>query len=211
MRPMLFVCACLLLVGCSTEGDLTIHNDSGPWLEVTVDGSSFLLDEDESLTKRIDLGRGFIFGPDDKAVSVRGEGYCKFPFNDMVLVDQDRSTVYNVFGDAGYIDICNQTGYILELYLSSCGDADWGEPLELVPDGWCTTWMLEEGCWDMSAVTIEGSYEEYGVMILQCETEGYDLLAASLSKTKTGGAKLAPLRGDEKDLRKQARGWRAVE
>jgi hypothetical protein len=70
--------------------------------------------------------------------------------------------------------------------------------------------MLEEGCWDMSAITIEGSYEEYGIMIMQCETEGYDLLAASLSKTKTGGAKLAPPRGDKKDLRKQAKGWRAV-
>ena len=210
MRSTLILCACLLVVGCSTEGDLTVHNDSGPWLEVTVDGSSFLLDDDETVTKTVNLGRSFIVGPDDKAFSVRGEGYCKFSFNDMVTVDRARNTIYNVYGDAGYIDICNETGYTLELYLSPCGDADWGEALELVPDGWCTTWMLEEGCWDMAAVTIEGSYEEYGIRVLECETEGYDLLAASLSKTKTGGAKLAPPRGDKKDLRKVAKGWKAV-
>ena len=70
MRPFVFMCACLLLIGCSTQGDLTIHNDSGPDLEVSVDGSTFLLHDGETVTKRIDLGRKFIFGPDDKAVAI---------------------------------------------------------------------------------------------------------------------------------------------
>ena len=76
MRLFACACACLLLIGCSAEGDLTIHNDSGPDLAVRVDGAAFLLDDGETVTKRIELGRKFIFGPDDKAVALRGDGYC---------------------------------------------------------------------------------------------------------------------------------------
>ena len=212
MRPLLYACACLLLIGCSTEGDLSIHNDSGPDLEVTVDGSTYLLDDGEVVTKRIELGRKFIFGPDDKVVSVRGDGYCKLPFHDFVVVDEDRNIVFSVFGDAGYIDICNETGYTLELYLSSCSAESWGEALELVPDGWCTMWMLEEGCWDMLAVTVQGDIEEYNIFISQCETEAYDLIAASLTKVKTtDGAKRVPARAGSKELRKQAQGMRKIQ
>lgn len=212
MRPFVCVCACLLLIGCSTQGDLTIHNDSGPDLEVTVDGSTFLLYDGETVTKRIELGRKFIFGPDDKAVAIRGEGYCKLPFEDMVVINEDRNVLYNVFGDAGYIDICNETGYTLELYLSSCADASWGEPLELVPTGYCTMWMLERGCWDMLAVTIQGDFEEYNILIGQCETESYDLIAASLTKgAKSTGIKMAPGRTGTKELRKQPKGMRSIE
>jgi hypothetical protein len=201
-----------LLIGCSTEGDLTIHNDSGPYLEVRVDGAAFLLDDGETVTKRIDLGRKFLFGPDEKAVSIRGEGECKLPFNDMVLVNDERTVLYTVFGDAGYIDICNQTGYTIELYLSPCADASWGEPLELVPDGYCTYWMLERGCWDMLAVTIEGDFEEYNILISPCETEAYDLIAASLTKgDKSTGLKMAPGRTGTKELRKVNKGVRAIE
>ena len=212
MRPFFYACACLLLFGCSTEGDLSIHNDSGPDLEVAVDGSTFLLDDGEVVTKRIELGRKFIFGPDDKVVSVRGEGYCKLPFDDFVVIDEDRNVVYSVFGDAGYIDICNQTGYTLELYLSWCSDGSWGEPLELVPDGWCTMWMLEDGCWDMLAVTVQGDIEEYNIFISQCETEVYDLVSASFTKDKTTeGAKRVPARTGPKELRKQTKGMRKIQ
>lgn len=212
MRSICYVCACLLFIGCSAEGDLTIHNDSGPDLWVTVDGASYLLADGEIVTKRIYLGRKFIFGPDDKVVAVRGDGYCKLPFDEYVLVDENRNAVFSVFGDAGYIDVCNQTGHTLELYLSSCSDQSWGEPLELVPDGWCTTWMLEEGCWDMLGVTVQGEIEEYNIFISQCETEAYDLFAASVTKDKTGGGvKRAPAREGSTVLRKQAKGMRAIQ
>jgi hypothetical protein len=211
MRPLLYLCACLLLAGCSTEGDITIHNDSGPQLFVTVDGTTFCMDDGEIVTKRIDLGRKFIFGPDDRVVTVRGEGYCKLPFEDFVTIEEDRNVVYSIFGDAGYIDICNLTGYTLELYLSSCADGSWGEPLELVPDGRCTTWMLEEGCWDMLAVTLQGEFEEYNIPISRCGTQRYDLVSASLTKMESSGAKRAPARSGSTELRKLKIGGNPVE
>jgi hypothetical protein len=212
MRPFAWACACLALIGCSTEGDLTIHNDSGPDLEVTVDGSTYLLYDGETVTKRIELGRKFIFGPDNKVVAVHGDGYCKLPFDDRVAVDEDCNVVYTVYGDAGYIDICNETGHTLELYLSSCAEATWGYPLEMVPDGYCTTWMLEQGCWDMLGVTIEGDLEEYNILILPCETESYDLVSSSLKAgPKNGGIKMAPGRPGAEDLRKQPKGLRSIE
>lgn len=211
MKPLLYLCACLLLVGCSTEGDITIHNDSGPDLEITVDGRTFWMDDGEIVTKRIELGRKFIFGPDDKVVAVRGEGYCKLPFDDFVVIDEDRNVLYSVFGDAGYIDICNQTGHTVELYLTPCSDVSWGEPLELVPDGWCTTWMLEEGCWDMLAVTLQGEFEEYNIPITQCGTESYDVIAASLTKVKSSGVKKAPARTESKVLRKLKKDGKPVQ
>lgn len=212
MKPFLYACACLLLIGCSTEGEVSIHNGSGPDLEVSVDGATYLLDDGEVVNKRVNLGRKFIFGPDDKVVAVHGDGYCKLPFDDYVVVDEDRTVIYSVFGDAGYIDICNQTGYTIELYLSPCSDGSWGESLELVPSGWCTMWMLEQGCWDMLAVTIQGEFEQYDIQIFPCETAAYDLVSATLTKDKTTGSlKAAPAREGSKALRKQSRGMRKVQ
>jgi hypothetical protein len=183
---------------------VTVHNDSGPYLEVSMDGSAYLLDDGESVTKRIDVGRKFIFGPDDKAVAVWGEGECKWPFREVVLIEDQRNTVLTVIGDAGYIDICNQTGFTLELYLSPCSDNSWGAPLELVTDGMCTTWMVEHGCWDMLAVTIDGEYTEYNIGITPCDVAAYDLVPASMVVGKSsGGPKLGPAREGPKDLRKK--------
>jgi hypothetical protein len=212
MKPLYFACACLLLIGCSTEGELSIHNDSGPDLEVSVDGSTYLLDDGEVVYKRIELGRKFIFGPDDKVVAVRGEGYCKLPFDDFVVVDENRTVIFSVFADAGYIDICNETGYTMELYLTPCSDGSWGDPLELVPDGWCTMWMLEHGCWDMLAVTVQGEFEEYNIHIFPCETAEFALVSASLTKDKgSGPSKSAPAREGSKKLRKQTKGMRKIQ
>ena len=65
MRLLPIASLLLLLLACSQDGDVTVHNDSGPYLEVAMDGSAYLLDDGESVTKRIDIGRKFIFGPDD--------------------------------------------------------------------------------------------------------------------------------------------------
>jgi len=204
-----------LLIGCSQEGDLSVHNDSGPDLEVNMDGSSYLLDDGDTVTKRIDLGRKFIFGPDEQGILVWGEGYCKLPFEDVVVVDDGRNAVYSVYGDAGYIDICNETGFTVELYLSPSIDNSWGDPVELVPSSYCTLWMLEEGYWDMLAVTIEGQYEEYDILIAQCATEAYDLLAASLTKVRTTGVKAprasSPATATGRELRKLNKGSRKVQ
>jgi hypothetical protein len=215
MRMLLCLSACVLLVGCSQDGNVTIHNYSGPDLEVDLDGATYLLDDGETVTKQVHIGRKFIFGPDDRAVAIRGIGYCKLPFEEIVFVGDGGTVLYTVFGDAGYIDICNETGYTVELYLSWSGDPSWGDPVELVPDGYCTLWMLEEGYWDMLAVTIEGQFEEYNIPISPCMTEAYDLLAPALTKARSTGLKSpgvsAPSDVGGKELRKKHKGTRAGE
>lgn len=209
------LCACLVLfaAGCSTEGDLTVNNQSGPDLEIALDGSRYVLDDGESLTKRVNLGREFITGPEDKLVSVAGEGYCKWDFYELVLVERDRNAVFTVFGDAGYFDICNQTGYAFELYLSPCWADEWGDPVEIVGDGQCTTWKVEDGCWDMMVVSIDAQFEDYNIFITPCETAVYDILPPALSAARASGPKRAEIRdvSGSGDLKKRKVGGRSLQ
>lgn len=211
MKRLLYIGVILLLVGCSREGEVTVENQSGPYLEVSMDNSTYLLQDGEQVTKRIDLGRS-VFGPDDRSIAVSGEGECKFPFTEVVPVEDERNTLVTIYGDAGYIDICNQTGNTLELYLTTCADDSWGEPLEMIRDGQCTTWMVEDGCWDMLTLSVDGEYEELGIRIYPCDVVEFDLAPLSLSTVKeTGPLKSAPARDGEKGLRKQHKSNRPVE
>jgi hypothetical protein len=208
-------CACFLLLaaGCTREGDLTVRNDSGPDLEVALDGGVYLLDDGESITKRINLGREFVFGPEDKLVSVAGEGYCKWDFYELVLVEHEMNTLFTVDGDAGYVDICNQTGYPFELYLSPCWEDEWGAPLEIVPDGQCTTWKVEDGCWDILTVSIDAQFEDYNVFISPCEVAVYDIPPPAMTKAKSTGLKRAVVRATtgSGDLKKRKSGGRTLQ
>jgi hypothetical protein len=193
VKRLICALAAVMAAGCSQEGSVTVHNRSGPDLNVRVDGASFYLDDGEVVTKPVDIGRKFIFGPDDRAVAVSGEGYCKWPFDDVVAVTDGRNTLIEVYGDAGYFDICNVSGHTLELYLSPCESPTWGDPLEMISDGYCTTWMVEEGCWDMLLVSIAGEYEELDVYIVPCDMAAYDieppqLMRASGARSKSFGA-----------------------
>lgn len=210
MKRLLYAGVALLLVGCSHEGEVTVENRSGPYLEVGMDGSSYLLDDGERVTKRIDMGRS-VFGPEDLAIEVYGDGECKLPFTEIVPVEDERNTLVTIYGDAGYIDICNETGRTLELYLTSCADETWGDPLEMILDGYCSTWMVEEGCWDMLAVTIEAEFEEYNIRIMPCDVVAYDLLPPALNKVKGSSTlKRAPARDGETGLRKKKTDSRPV-
>jgi len=173
----LFLCALavVLVAGCSQEGSVTVHNQSGPDLEVRVDGARYFLGDGQVATKQVDIGRKFLFGPDDRAVVVSGEGYCKWPFDDVVPVTDERNTLVELYGDAGYFDICNVSGYTLELYLSPCESPTWGDALELVPGGYCTTWMVGQGCWDMLVVSIAGQFEVLDAYIVPCDMAVYDI------------------------------------
>jgi hypothetical protein len=211
VKRLLYASVVLLLFGCAQDGDVTVENRSGPYLEVSMDGSTYLLDDGEVVTKRVDIGRTFIFGPDDRPLTVAGEGECKFPFSEVVLVEDERNTLVTIYGDAGYVDICNQTGRTLELYLTPCADASWSDPLEMILDGYCTTWMVEEGCWDMLAVSLEGEFEDYGIRVLPCDVVEYDLLPPALATVKgSSPLKAMPARDGKADLRKKKTSERAV-
>ncbi len=212
MKWLLCFCSLLLIVGCSQEGDLTVTNESGPDLEITVHGNSYLLDDGETLVKTVDLGRQFIFGPEEELVSVAGEGYCKWDFYELIAMEDEMNALFTVYGDAGYFDICNTTGYAFELYLSPCWAEDWGDPLEIVPDGACSTWKVEDGCWDIMTVTIDAQFEDFNVFISPCETAVYDILPASMTRGKQPGLKMAPARetSGSGELKKKKTGFRTA-
>jgi len=212
MKWLLNFCALLLFTGCSQEGDLTITNESGPDLEIVVDANTYLLDDGETLVKTVDLGREFIFGPEEELVSVAGEGYCKWDFYELIVMEDEMNSLFTVYGDAGYFDICNMTGYAFELYLSPCWAEDWGAPLEIVPDGECTTWKVEDGCWDLMTITIDAQFEDFNAFISPCETAVYDILPASMTKGKQPGLKTAPAReiSGSGDLKKKNTGHRVA-
>ena len=214
MKQLCSAISVLFLLGCSQDGSITVHNQSGSSLELYMDGSSYHLYDGEVVTKPVEIGRKFIFGPDDRAVAVAGEGECKWPFEDVVVVVDNRSTVLDVYGDAGYFDICNVSGHALELYLSPCSSDDWGEPLELIRDGYCSTWMVEEGCWDMMTISIEGQFKDTRVFVAPCDVVVYDIEPVQLAQRGGGGAAIkSPIGGmfDEdasKGLRKKKTGTR---
>ena len=212
MKWLLYLCALFLIAGCSQEGDLTVTNEAGPDLEIALDGNMYLLDDGESITKTVNLGRGFIFGPEDELVSVAGEGYCKWDFYELILMEDQMNSLFTVYGDAGYFDICNMTGYAFELYLSPCWADDWGDPLEIVRDGMCTTWKVEDGCWDMMAVSIDAQFEDFNVFISPCEVAVYDILPAAMTRGKQPGLKTAPAREitGSGELKKKKTGERAT-
>jgi hypothetical protein len=212
MKWLPYLCALLMIVGCTQEGDLSVTNESGPDLEIALDGSMYLLDDGETLVKTINLGREFIFGPEEELVSVAGEGYCKWDFYELIAMEDQMNSQFTVYGDAGYFDICNETGFAFELYLSPCWAEDWGDPLEIVRDGDCTTWKVEDGCWDMMTVSIETQFEDYDVFVSPCQVAVYDILPAAMTRGKQPVLKLAPARepAGSGELKKKKTGQRGA-
>ena len=168
---------------CAQEGNVTVQNEAGPDLLVLMDGSSYLLDDGEAVTKEIKIGRKFIFGPDDKLIFVEGEGECKWPYSIGVTVKNDGNEFVTILGDAGYIDICNTSGYTLDLYLVTCSNPSWDDPIDVIPDGWCSTWQVEDGCWDLLVDATAGSFTDFNIGVAPCDVVGYDILPEDLTNS----------------------------
>jgi hypothetical protein len=165
----LLVIPVVLIVACSQKGKLTVENDTGGVLEVTVDEQDLILTDGESGTREVDIGVKFIFGPDDTDISVEGLGDCKLPFKHMVNVAKDETKRVVVTGDAGMVRVCNQTLEDLPLYLVTCNEASWGAPVTIVRFDDCTSWLVEAGCWSLKLGDFVEPYTVEDIDIAICD------------------------------------------
>jgi len=170
----------LLITACSQEGRMTVVNESGPDLELWIEDSFYILDDGQSVTEDVDIGRKFIFGPDEKVVLIEGEGYCKWPFVQTVKVDNDAHKLIRIQGDAGFVDVCNETGELVQLYLVPCDWPTWDYAIDNIRDGRCSSWQVEYGCWDLLVEGTSGAFEELGIWINPCATALYTISAPAL-------------------------------
>lgn len=180
MKMLPCICILLCIVACSQTADITVDNYAGPDLAVEIDGKEYLLDDGESITQEIEIGKKFIFGPDDKCIPVEGEGLCRFHFSEMVTVEDGDHKILTIYGDAGYIGICNYTSDYLFLYLAPCAATSWGSVIDVLSPGECTPWIkVDIGCWCFK-VTNSGALEHCGIIITPCLAVPYDIVPLRL-------------------------------
>lgn len=193
MKVLPFVCLLAFTAACTQEAEIMVENRSGPDLEVEIDGAGYILDDNESVTQEIDIGKKFIFGPDDKCVLVEGEGFCKFHFSERMTVEDGDRTILTVYGDAGYVRIYNNTYDKLYLYLVPCESPTWGAPVDAIFPGNYSVWKVEVGCWCFR-VENAGSLEYCGINVTACSVETHTINQQQLLN-EGGGSKI--LSGDE--------------
>jgi hypothetical protein len=187
MKALPIICLLVFIVACSQEAEITVENCSGPDLEVEIDGAGYILDDGKSVTQEIDIGKKFVFGPDDKCVPVEGEGLCKFHFSERVTVEDGDHTILTVYGDAGYIRIYNNTNDALYLYLVTCDSPSWGLPVDDIFPGNYSSWKVEVGCWCFR-VQNSGSLEHCGIIVTSCSVETHIINQQRL-QNEGGGSK----------------------
>jgi hypothetical protein len=197
MRCLPLIFLLILVVSCTQEGTLTVQNEAGPDLYVAVDGSSWILDDGASASTVIDVGRKFIFGPTEKLVIVDTEGPCKWPSSEVVPIRNREPAHLTVFADAGLIDVCNDTGASMTLYLVDCSSNTWGRSIDVIADGFCSLWQVDIGCWDLRVETADGVYEEFGIGVQPCDELVYTIEPAQF---RQGPSKIDRPLGDETGL-----------
>jgi len=178
-----------IFAACSQEGEVEVQNLTGGDLETVVDGVGHYLYPDEAVIQEIKIGRKFIFGPDDTDIGVSGEGECKFYFYNIVGVEDDYTSIFRVYGDAGYLVFWNETGETMDFYLAACSDEYWPEyPDDVVPPGDYTEWKVSDGCWDVLVETQSYYGEVYDIWVDVCEDEIWEFVPPAAAALAEGSS-----------------------
>jgi hypothetical protein len=113
--------AAITAFSCSQKGTVEVTNRSGEALSGAIDGDHFTIGSGGTVSEEIDIGTKFIFGPDEKTITVTGGGLCVLPFSQRVSLKDEDIAVMDVYSDAGLITVENYTGGNLYVYLESAG------------------------------------------------------------------------------------------
>jgi len=170
--------ACLALImgmaaSCSQEGTIEVANLSGGDVSGSIDGARFSISDGQAVVQDIEIGSKFIFGPNDKDVSVLAQGDCIWDHEWRVSVRDDEITTINLYGETGYLYVVNYTAYPIDVYAASCSIGDWGYPIGTVASGDEGLWQADVGCWDVRFEVNGQFYYSYDVDIGPCDVQQF--------------------------------------
>ncbi|MCX5752796.1 MAG: hypothetical protein NTW97_04010 [Candidatus Krumholzibacteria bacterium] len=130
---------------CSQKATIEVMNLSGGELRGSIDGNRYSLDPGGMLSEEIEIGHKFIFGTDERAITVTGEGSCVLWFSESVHVEDEDIVPVHAYNNAGLITVNNYAPYYAEVYIESCTGEAWGEGE--VSSGYSVTWSGPTGCY----------------------------------------------------------------
>lgn len=188
---ILLMLAAMTAFSCSQKATVEVTNRSGEAISGTIEGAHYLIGAGETASAEVEIGTKFIFGPDEKTVTVTGEGLCVLPFATRVTVQNEDVAEQRIYSNAGLITVNNYSSADLYVYIESNGWG-WGE-------GWVDAY--QDGTWRVPV----GSYsiEVYFALSLIYYDEDYldacyEISYPFSNANRTGQLAVAKQRGDEK-------------
>lgn len=150
---IIILIALMIMSGCATkeDGKIKVVNDSGAWLDVTIDGKGYTLEAGDHVTVTWE------FGPDDdKDVEITAEGLLVLDYSISRLIWGGESEIVTINANATALRISNKTSSTLtEVYISKYTEDTWGpERLEgdVIAPNEEKDWTLEPSAYDVKVV-----------------------------------------------------------
>lgn len=155
---VIFFALAAILAGCSTDGDITIVNNSATAFHGNLEGTGFVIEPGESHTQNVYVGKTFGFiGPSEYDVILYGSAWTVRPFKDIVTAKSGDNFSYTINDDAGALYLVNNyTTTINEISIKRCGEPEYGENLlpmgKYLSPGFGFLLQLDTGCWDIKVI-----------------------------------------------------------
>ena len=190
---ILLLLAVMTVFSCSQKATVEVENLSGATLSGTIDGQYYSIDPGETASEEIEIGRKFIFGTDEKTITVTGEGWCVLRFSQRETVKNEDVVSLSVDSDAGVITVENYTPYSADVYIESCSGLAWGSGT--VYSYYSSSWSVPVGCYYIE-IWVGGYFYLSDSDYLEPCTE----ITYSLYTTQSGRLSVSKRQGDEEKV-----------
>ncbi len=148
----------LIILACSSEGEIEIQNKTSCWLDVKIDGDFYELSGNSNVKKSFDL-TDYLVSAEEIDVNVSGEGLVKWEFSQDYNIKAGETETVKISADAGAIGLVNNSVYaITAVYLSPSSSGDWGNDdlIGIIYPRENCTWRVTPGYWDIKVVNQNG-------------------------------------------------------
>ena len=158
--PVAGLAAVLAVTGCTTDGTITIENQTSTEFVGTFGNRGVALSSFEYITFNQKIGTRFLlFGPDEKEVILSGEGCTRTPISVLITLKNSSEVRYAIKPDAVCLSVANNGVFIVDaVYLRQSGTSDWGENRlsGLLPQQSSTSWRIAPGLYDFLVTDTSG-------------------------------------------------------
>jgi len=169
-KLIIFLPLFFFLFNCSDKGELEIQNHTNALIDISIDGTSYQIAANENFIKSWELSN-LIFNPEEKTITISGEGLYKFRFNERRKIKPKETTSFYIIADAGAIKIENNSSkYIKSVYISPASENNWGgDALNgTIGPGEYMYWRVRPGYWDVMVIDQNNiSYSSYNNHIIE--------------------------------------------
>ncbi len=155
-RPIALAPILLAVVGCATDGTVTIRNATESEFVGSLDERQLALSNGESISFNLKIGTRFLFfGPDEMEMTLSGEACTRTPFSVNISIKSDEETVHVIRPDAACLSVENHGIYLVDgVYFRPTSTPDWGpnQLPALIPQLGVANWRIAPGLYDFLVV-----------------------------------------------------------